>query len=203
MPRPFDEEEQRRIRLKIRQTATELFRRKGVAKTTVEELARGAGIAKGSFYKFYDSKELLFFNILEDLHEEMRAPLLRERPLDSDDKQAAFSSLIRRLLKNAGREPLILYMGRDEDLQAILLRVPMERLRSHERRDQKFISDLINIWSDKDSSPSRDVVAARMTMALLVCLHAEFIGKRLFPHALDAAVEGVVSCFFPLSAVAD
>ena len=36
----------------------------GMRKTTVEQLANAVGISKGSFYKFFDSKELLFFAML-------------------------------------------------------------------------------------------------------------------------------------------
>lgn len=31
----------------------------------------GSGTSKGAFYKFYPSKELLFFEILEDMHTEI------------------------------------------------------------------------------------------------------------------------------------
>ena len=40
----------------------------GMKKTSVEQLTRAVGIAKGSFYKFFPSKELLFFAVLEDIH---------------------------------------------------------------------------------------------------------------------------------------
>ena len=32
----------------------------GMKKTSVEQLTKAVGIAKGSFYKFYESKEMLF-----------------------------------------------------------------------------------------------------------------------------------------------
>ncbi len=42
----------------------------GMRKTSVEQLTNSVGISKGSFYKFFDSKELLFFAVLEDIHTE-------------------------------------------------------------------------------------------------------------------------------------
>ena len=33
----------------------------GMKKTSVDQLTRAVGIAKGSFYKFYESKEMLLF----------------------------------------------------------------------------------------------------------------------------------------------
>ena len=43
----------------------------GMKKTSVEQLTKAVGIAKGSFYKFYESKEMLFFAVLENVHSEL------------------------------------------------------------------------------------------------------------------------------------
>ena len=40
----------------------------GMKKTSVDQLTKAVGIAKGSFYKFYESKEMLFFAVLEGIH---------------------------------------------------------------------------------------------------------------------------------------
>ena len=39
----------------------------GMKKTSVDQLTKAVGIAKGSFYKFYESKEMLFFAVLESI----------------------------------------------------------------------------------------------------------------------------------------
>mgnify|MGYP002458097906 CR=1 FL=1 len=43
----------------------------GMKKTSVDQLTKAVGIAKGSFYKFYESKEMLFFAVLEGIHAEL------------------------------------------------------------------------------------------------------------------------------------
>ena len=43
----------------------------GMRKTSVDQLTQAVGISKGSFYKFFESKELLFFAVLEDIHSEL------------------------------------------------------------------------------------------------------------------------------------
>ena len=37
-------------------------------KTSVDQLTKAVGIAKGSFYKFYESKEMLFFAVLDTFY---------------------------------------------------------------------------------------------------------------------------------------
>ena len=43
----------------------------GMKKTSVDQLTKAIGIAKGSFYKFYESKEMAFFAVLESIHAEL------------------------------------------------------------------------------------------------------------------------------------
>lgn len=51
--------EQLHIRKRLRESGRRLFATFGVVKTSIDQLTREAGIAKGSFYKFHDSKERL------------------------------------------------------------------------------------------------------------------------------------------------
>lgn len=62
----------------------------GMRKTSVEQLTNAVGISKGSFYKFFDSKELLFFTVLEDIHTECFAAAQR-----SLQENAAFAPAAR------------------------------------------------------------------------------------------------------------
>jgi AcrR family transcriptional regulator len=64
MPRAFKEEEKERIRAKLLEAGRSCFLRYGLKKTTIEDLTQPAGIAKGSFYLFFDSKEALYIEIL-------------------------------------------------------------------------------------------------------------------------------------------
>ncbi len=43
----------------------------GMKKTSGDQLTKGVGFSKASFYKFYESKEMLFFAVLENIHSEL------------------------------------------------------------------------------------------------------------------------------------
>ena len=66
----FSAEENAAIRETLLREARRCAVTLGLRKTSVEQLAEAVGISKGSFYKFFDSKELLFFAALEDIHTE-------------------------------------------------------------------------------------------------------------------------------------
>jgi AcrR family transcriptional regulator len=53
-------------RRKVKQTALELFARKGVNGTSSNEIARQAGVSIGTFYSYFENKRSLFLEILQD-----------------------------------------------------------------------------------------------------------------------------------------
>jgi AcrR family transcriptional regulator len=66
----FTDEQNEMIRRDLIREARRCGVAVGMRKTSVEQLTEAVGISKGSFYKFFASKELLFFAVLEDIHAE-------------------------------------------------------------------------------------------------------------------------------------
>ena len=63
-------------RKSIALNSTQLFCEKGFHKLTVSEVAQNVNIAKGSIYKYFDSKEDIVFAIIENAQEEYDTHLL-------------------------------------------------------------------------------------------------------------------------------
>lgn len=83
MPRGFTESEKEKIREKLIGACQKRWSRYGYKKTSVEELCRKAGISKGAFYLFFESKEALFCEALCRMQEGIRdgaSRIIDERP---------------------------------------------------------------------------------------------------------------------------
>jgi len=87
-------------------------------------------------------------------------------------------------------------MAQESEMMAIIRRVPKETIAEHARGDQQFVDDLIRLWNTKPTPPKRDVVGSRISILLLVSFNKEFLGDRLLPHSVDAAVTSFADCFF-------
>jgi AcrR family transcriptional regulator len=57
-------EKEARVAL-ITKSAAALFRKKGLENTSIEDVARAAELAKGTIYLYFNSKEELYYNVLE------------------------------------------------------------------------------------------------------------------------------------------
>lgn len=62
MPK-FSDKEKEMIRQKLMREGERLFTTFGIKKVTIDEIVQATGIAKGSFYSFYPSKEHLYMDI--------------------------------------------------------------------------------------------------------------------------------------------
>ena len=96
MPVAFTEEQQAEIRKKLYDAAKNMVIDTPYHAIKVEELTKAAGISKGAFYKFYPAKELLFYEILRSLHEELFSSAMENFTASQD--QSAEETLCRTLL---------------------------------------------------------------------------------------------------------
>ena len=81
MPKTYSDIERENIKRALRREASRCLSVYGVKRTTVDELVRKAGIAKGTFYLFYPSKESLFLDLIDNFSkevEELYLDLLQE-----------------------------------------------------------------------------------------------------------------------------
>lgn len=79
----------------IKKASRDLFRRYGYNKTSVNEIAHKAKIAKATIYKYYDSKELILHSILLDyLEKSVKELVVAFQP--EEDEKIQFAQLILR-----------------------------------------------------------------------------------------------------------
>ena len=78
MPNAFTEEESKRIRQELILAGIRLSKELGVQRMSVEKLTAAVGIAKGSFYLFFGSKEDFILEVAAYASEETQKMLLKK-----------------------------------------------------------------------------------------------------------------------------
>ncbi len=71
MARSFTEREKENIRKSLQEACKQSWTQYGYKKTSVDDLCRRAGISKGAFYLFFESKEVLFCEVLCSVQEQI------------------------------------------------------------------------------------------------------------------------------------
>jgi len=138
----FSETEKEIIRERLFTQGERLFTALGIRKVSIDELAQAAGIAKGSFYSFYSSKEHLFIEIIFSLQKMMWSELedfLRENhnlPPRELVKQTCFW-----MMEQIDRYPLIMKID-SETTDYLIRKLPKEIIEAHTRDDEAALLKL-------------------------------------------------------------
>ena len=117
------------IRERLLAAGRELFARYGLRKTTVEELARAAGIAKGTFYLFFPSKEALYAEVLLSVIPDMVKSLLERSFGVTDDVREALFLYQKELVRLIERDELVQAITTDRSSWENLLSVDWSEFR--------------------------------------------------------------------------
>ena len=198
MPKIYSEEERNGIVRSLKKEADILIREKGVKKTTVDELVRRAGIPKGTFYLFYPSKEMLFFECAQDLHEQidehirkgMEKILGGKSPEEADlsGKTDEVTDVIMGAI-DITMNSCLRVMFRPESMSLILDKLPEDVLKMHSEQtnDNGIIEKLI---AKKGLSVTE--MKGAFTMILFGGMYEQVIGEKTIDKSTRLLVHGLV-----------
>jgi len=91
----------------IKEAALNVFAAQGYHATSVTDLVKAAGVARGTFYLYFDSKDSLFLELLDDLVAELRAGIRGVDPSPGKPSvRAQLPAVVERVLHtvNANRQ---------------------------------------------------------------------------------------------------
>ena len=189
MPKGFSEKEKELIRSKLLQKGREYFEKYGLRKTSVEDLTRAAGISKGAFYIFFDSKEELFLEILEAFEADFREGLFGYAFQPGTPARESFKNLLRTALVSWDRYPLLKSFDKEE-FEYLVRKIPPERVQAHVNRDDAFVGEFMEKWKREGRTMRGDpqTVSGLMKALFFVSLHKDDFGKDVYPETMELLI---------------
>lgn len=173
----------------------ELFSTKGFKDTNVSDITKSAGIAVGTFYNYYSSKEKLFLDIFMSENEQLKRDIMSS--LDFSEQPSKLIKQLMELNINGMKANPILKQWYNTDTFG-----KIEQLYREENGVQtvNFLYDqfaeLIRTW--QNTGKMRSDIDCDLIMAFFVALvnidtHKEEIGLRYFPQLLDYMAEFIMN----------
>jgi AcrR family transcriptional regulator len=191
MPKTYSDKEKEYIRKQLKKAANECLTLYGVKKTTVDELVKKVNIPKGTFYLFYESKELLLFDAINDLHNELQMELLQEISMLSGQlDQEGLTDLLCRIIKNIDQTYLLKLMT-NGDMELIMRKLPDEVVVKHLDHDDFSMKQLLSfIPQAKDKNV--EAFSGALRGVFLTLLYKREIGEDIFEESLRVLIRGIV-----------
>ncbi len=136
MPRAFTEEKRTQLRRKLLDLGKASFTRYGLEKTTIAELARAAGIAKGTFYHFFPSKEALYAEVLLEQYPRMTSTLIAQSFDAIEDTREALVAFMKQLVNLIETDALAkAFLSASNSSERILAALNLRDLGKEQRRE--------------------------------------------------------------------
>src|SRR5580692_917811 len=180
MARVTRAESKERTRQRLLTEAQRLFRQRGYAATSLEQIAEAAEVTKGAIYGHFDSKEDLMLSALEAAPAPDYSATLNDESRPLPDRLAAFGRAV--AAEDPGdTEELAVYL----EFYAALLRSP-DALQRYSSGRERRLQDL----ADADATGSDDLAAGVTSVQVWAIGQAMLLGlqieKRLAPGLVTA-----------------
>jgi len=189
MATAFNDNEKEFIKEKLKEVAYDCLLKYGVKKTTVDQIVQMTGIAKGSFYKFYDSKEILFFTVLEEYQKSIIDELINKFKEEEDIGVDKFTQLIYGLYQKV-RQSFIMNIIKNNEFEYLMRKLPKDLIANHHSLDDILAKNIFLHIKIKEGV-NIDVVTASLRAIFMSMMHIEEIGEEYIEEVLKLLIKGL------------
>ncbi|WP_067135459.1 TetR/AcrR family transcriptional regulator [Microtetraspora malaysiensis] len=197
MPPAFTAEEKAHITALLLETGERLFTAQGLRKTSLEELMAPTGVAKSSFYVFFDSKEALYLELMIRQSGEVKRRVIDGALLGTDDPREGLRRFLHATLAELSANPLWRrLMTHPEEMQAVARKLDPARVTAMSDNPVTALTEFVADRSGRGELVHADpaVIIGVLQCVLLVPMFADRLGDPDIHHKiLDLLVDIVAS----------
>ncbi len=192
MPRELTEEEIEFEKNRLLENGKKLLFRYGIRRVSVDDIAKESGIAKGSFYNFFTSKDDFIYEVIYQLHDELF--LVFEKGLHN----------IAQIPKNSQREAItklfIEFMTSPEiefftiehsEINSFLARYSKEALIRVEKLEEEKYKELFSKLGIKDKKI--EIVQNYIHIIVFGIMRKEFLNEEYINQTVKVLFEGLLN----------
>lgn len=194
MPK-FTEKEKVAIRNKLLDEGRRLFAALGLKKTSIEDITKAVGIAQGSFYLFYRSKEELYCEILQQEERGIRAQLIERFFAQDHITIEMFKQFLRRSFAVMEENPFIRQMYDEDAMESVFRKLPEEKLHELFTDDSAFFVPLIVRGQQQGWMAARDpeTIVSLIRSIVLLAMQKRQIGEERYEETIELLIELVAN----------
>lgn len=174
MPRAFSEPERQAIRAALLAGGLVAFTRAGLRAARIDDICREIGIAKGSFYAFFPSKEELFMAIVAEREAQHRTDMLAFVDRAEGDAVRQAGGLFDLILKKIEADPVLNLLVVNNEVAPLMRKLGPERFARAEQEDRDFVRLAVRRWAKAGGpvvSPGDLLGLMTITLSLAVQRH--------------------------------
>ena len=195
LPKRYSDHEREYIKKRLKEEAADCIAKYGIKRTTVDEIVKRVKIPKGTFYLFYQSKELLLFDVILEQHDLIEQKLYQSiSQIDPSTFSAdKLTDIILGFYKMAMEMPILKVLNSDE-IELLARKLPQDILVEHLGHDDTMVERVFSSLPVKKGADTK-IFSAAFRALYFSTLHREEIGKEQFDDVLRTLIYGLVTQF--------
>ncbi len=191
MPKVYSDNERVYIKKRLKEEAAYCLSTFGIRRTTVDHLVERVQIPKGTFYLFYEAKEILLFEVLLEQHETIEKQLLDEiKALQQHITAESLTEIIYGFFKAIDETGLLRLLTTGE-IELLYRKLPQEVMQAHFLHDSTMIKDIVGMVSCTEKI-NTDYFAAAFRNLFISMIYKREAGEEYFNEALKLTIRGLV-----------
>ncbi len=193
MPRIYSDEKREEIKMHLLEVGLRTIRQSGLKRLSIEQLTKEVGIAQGTFYHFFASKERLVHELARVYQEKLDsrvAVILKERGrLEREDIRYLYHEMMLHDTDNVYR-----YLSR-EDIQIVATRLPAEFAKTISERKQEMEKNLTYVTGKKEEYDLDAILSWIQVMNFTIENQDLLVGGTL-EKIIDSLIENMLNELF-------
>lgn len=199
MGKAFSEAELQRIKQRLLSDSEPLFAQQGVRKTTIDQLCKNVGIAKGTFYRFYDTKEALLFDIFVSLEAKIKQQVTDELAVHGLTLKQQIIRVILAQFSAMSAHPILQMILQPEEFTAFADRLGEDQRKALSEKDNKGVEQMLAPLLEQQKLAINDPheISAMLRALFVLVVHRDELMSNDFNQLLTFFVNAVINELIP------
>jgi len=191
MPRALTEQEKCRLCNRLLEKGKAIVLTQGIKKVSVDDIAKAAGMAKGSFYQHFESKEAFLYELIEDIHKQIFSQA--EQMLQAGDDLRANT---RRFLMNLFHMPQMVFFTKNyHEINELYESMP-EKEATTTKEVEKEMFEKLMIKAGIDTQKVKPGVVHNYLHALYLVMGSDLMIEDDLPETFELVMDNMISYIF-------
>jgi AcrR family transcriptional regulator len=191
MPRALTEQEKCRICDKLLEKGKDIVLSQGIRRVSVDEITKAAGMAKGSFYQHFESKEHFLYELVMSIHRQIYAQAEQMINAGGDSK-----SSIRELLTSLFQRPELAFLTRNyQDINDLFASMPDCEIQSEKQMEADMLEKLL-VSAGIDTRKVKPGVVHNYLHTLFIMKGSDLMIEDDLPETVEIFMDNLLSYIF-------
>lgn len=188
MPAIFSEQQKEKLREQLLLTGFDSLKQFGYRKMTIDDITKKCAIAKGTFYRFFKSKEDFIYELMIYERNKEKQALLDALDSEGHLNQSAFKNYVKDMFHNSVN--VFSYMTQEE-ITLLQASWPEEYLLNVEN-DEKTTNWLLSFIPNKSEEVDWRIFANYMKAIAIVEVHKSLLNPETADIFLDQLIDDMM-----------